>query len=432
MPENGEHEEKDNLEEENESGNENIIPASDVNRQDSSPDNMDLKTTPSDESEKSLEESRQISEFKPTEMTEEPVKNQLKESFHQEKMEMESIEETTRVKRKSYKQQFKKAYKEAILAFKDVNFKSVSPMTYLVTIFLLVAFATLQFLKINLTLPLLSFVLPSNPLLIPLSLFIALLLVITWIAMGLTFAGPFARFLVNNKIAKLLFTKGDVHYIEYVPEEEDIIGFGLVVAKTIALIIAWAAMAATLFSVIASLLSIVMSGFDPAGLIVLDPTQRQQLKLPQLDGFTGPLVFIFQLLIIYILSPLLVTIIVPIPWMLIDARLKAFDSKKSKVNWFIGLKVQQRTRSIVSIAAIVGLGASYAIINRLEVIFQMVAIILVYMALPSVIISFLYLLLFQSRLRQEIIEACGVPLGKTTVELIDNSQLQNDIESRET
>ncbi len=328
-----------------------------------------------------------------------------------------------------FKQKFILGLRETLLAFRNIDFKSVSPSGYAAAVILIIISAVLQFIDIRLDILVISFVLPSSPYLIPLSLLIAVILVILWSALGISFAGHFARFLVHNKMAKMLFTKGNVHYIEHVPEEEDKKGAGVLISKTISLIIVWASMAALLFSVAASVLSLILGDFDPANFIVLDSAQRNAIGLPKLDFIGSFITIAFQFTVIYFLSPLLLTVIIPIPWMLIDVRLKAFDEKKWKINWYIGQKVQQRTRNLVSIGAILALGASFPLYSRAEVILQMIALILVYMALPSVIIALLYLLLFQSRLKPEIIKACDVPYGKTKVELEEDDASVEELES---
>ncbi len=317
-------------------------------------------------------------------------------------------------KRKS----FKTVLKEAILAFRDIDFKSVTPVGYAVAIILVLAFAWLQFITIRINVFDIQFILPSNPILIIISIIIAFLMLILWIAIGIQFAGPFSRILVKNKIVKLLFTKGDVHYIEYVPEKEQRFSFGHVISKFIALLIVWASMAATLFTTLAGLVSIIFKDFNPANFIVLDNAQRTAIGLNQIDLLGQILYILAQILVIYILSPLILTFIVPLPWMLIDVKLKAFNSK-AKINWYIGQKVQARARSIVSIAAIASVGASFALFTRIEVVLQMIALILVYMALPSIIVSLFYLLLFQSRFRKEITKACEVPFAITKVEVVE-------------
>ncbi|MHA2307070.1 MAG: hypothetical protein ACXACU_16950, partial [Candidatus Hodarchaeales archaeon] len=51
-------------------------------------------------------------------------------------------------------------------------------------------------------------------------LVVAFIVIYMWFLLGIKITPIAAHYLVDNKVLKLLFTKGDVHYLEFVPEEK--------------------------------------------------------------------------------------------------------------------------------------------------------------------------------------------------------------------
>ena len=183
-----------------------------------------------------------------------------------------------------------------------------------------------------------SFVIPAHPLGVIISIFIAFAEIYLWFLVGMKVTPKAAHYLVDNKVLKLIFTKGHVHYLEFVPTEQRKIAMPHILNKYIALIIAWVSLSAFLLQIIAGLLL----GGDP---------------LPLLNPGTDVFLFLVRTIVIFILVPIVFTLVYPVGWMLVDAKLKAYN-KFTKLNWLVGKKVVSLTAGIITIGSIVGLGTS--------------------------------------------------------------------------
>jgi hypothetical protein len=212
-----------------------------------------------------------------------------------------------------------------------------------------------------------------------------------------------AHYLVDNKVLKLLFTKGNVHYLEFVPEEKRKIVMPHILNKYIALIIAWVSLSAFLLQIIAGILF----GGNPT--LILNPG-------------TDWLLFLIRTLVIFLLVPLVFTLVYPVGWMLVDAKLKAYNSV-TKLNWLIGKKVVSLTAGIISVGAIVGLGATALDdpLSQLQLILDLVIFCIINVSLIVTIIAIFYNIFFQGTFYNRIIDSIEVGFGVTSVTLVTSN-----------
>ncbi|MHA2165866.1 MAG: hypothetical protein ACXAAT_08405 [Candidatus Hodarchaeales archaeon] len=218
-----------------------------------------------------------------------------------------------------------------------------------------------------------SFVIPAHPLGVLISLIIAFAEIYLWFLVGMKVTPNAAHYLVDNKALKLLFTKGHVHYLEYVPEEKRKIAMPHILNKYIALLIAWVSLSALLLQIFAGLLA----DGDPRALLN-----------PGNDIF----LFIVRTVLIFILVPIVFTLVYPVGWMLIDAKLKAYNNF-TKINWFVGKKVVGLTAGIITIGSIAGLGTTLIDIDplgKLQLIIDLVLFCIVNVSLIVVLIAIFY------------------------------------------
>ena len=246
---------------------------------------------------------------------------------------------------------------------------------------------------------------------IPISFIVAFAVIYLWFLLGLKITPITAHLLVDNKILKFIFTKGVVHYLEFIPEEKRKIALPHILNKYIALILAWVSVAAFLMSLIASLIA----NNDPGR--ILNPVG---------GILEETLLLITRTIILFILVPLVFTLIYPLSWMLIDAKLKAYQ-KGTKLNWLVGRKVSTITGGFITIAALLGLGANAVsgstleqFQTRIELIFGLIFFCIINISLIVILIALFYSIFFQGRFYQEICDSINVGFGITSVTLVDN------------
>jgi len=241
---------------------------------------------------------------------------------------------------------------------------------------------------------------------IPISFIVAFVVIYLWFLLGLRITPITAHLLVDNKVLKFIFTKGDVHYLEYIPDEKRKIAMPHILNKYIALIIAWVSVAAFLMTLIAGLIGNNDPGriLNPGGDILL---------------------FIIRTIILFILVPLVFTLIYPLSWMLIDAKLKAYQ-KGAKLNWLVGRKVASITGGFITIAAVFGLGANVVtgstigqLQTRIELILGLIFFCIANISLIVILITLFYNIFFQGRFYREICDSINVGFGITSVTLVD-------------
>ncbi len=246
-----------------------------------------------------------------------------------------------------------------------------------------------------------SFVIPFNWFGIIVSFVIAFLVIFLWFLLGLKVTPKAAHLLVDNKMLKLFFTRGDIHYLEYVPPEKGKIAMPDIFNKYIALLLAWVSVSAFLMNTLAVFLA---DG---------DPTQI-------LNPGENILFFLLRTLILFFFVPVIFTLIYPLAWMLIDARLKAYNSA-SKLNWLIGKKVANLTSGFITLGSLAALGAD-ALSDwntRAQLMIDLVLFCLINVSLIVVLVSFFYNIFFKGKFYQMIIEEVEVGFGMTSVTLTD-------------
>ncbi len=271
-----------------------------------------------------------------------------------------------------------------------------------------------------------SFVIPAHPLGVLISILIAFAEIYLWFLVGMKVTPKAAHYLVDNKVLKLIFTKGHVHYLEFVPTEQRKIAMPHILNKYIALIIAWVSLSAFLLQIIAGLLL----GGDP---------------LPLLNPGNDVFLFLVRTIVIFILVPIVFTLVYPVGWMLVDAKLKAYN-KFTKLNWLVGKKVVSLTAGIITIGSVVGLGTSIAddLTGKLQLIVDLVLFCIVNVSLIVILIAIFYNIFFQGTFYKRITESIEVGFGVTSVSLVDehgdeiikeeteedSSPIENDKESQ--
>lgn len=246
-----------------------------------------------------------------------------------------------------------------------------------------------------------SFVIPAHPLGVLISIIIAFAEIYFWFLIGMKVTPKAAHYLVDNKVLKLLFTKGHVHYLEYVPVEKRKIAMPHILNKYIALIIAWVSLSAFLLQIIAGLLL----GGNPS--LLLNPG-------------TNIFYFLVRTIVIFILVPIVFTLVYPVGWMLVDAKLKAYNNF-TKLNWLVGKKVVSLTAGIITIGSIVGLGASILddFTGKVQLIIDLFLFCIVNVSLIVILIAIFYNIFFQGTFYRRITESIEVGFGVTSVTLVD-------------
>ena len=245
-----------------------------------------------------------------------------------------------------------------------------------------------------------NFVIPAHPLGVLFSIVIAFVEIYLWFLVGMKITPNAAHYLVDNKILKLVFTKGHVHYLEYVPAEKRKIAMPHILNRYIALIIAWVSLSAFLLQIFSGLLS----GGDPRAL--LNPGNE--------------FLFIIRTILIFILVPLVFTLVYPVGWMLVDAKLKAYNNF-TKLNWLVGNKVVSLTAGVITVGSIAGLGATVFEdpLGRLQLIFDLILFCIINVSLTVILIAIFYNVFFQGTFYRRITEAIEVGFGVTSVTLVN-------------
>ena len=248
-----------------------------------------------------------------------------------------------------------------------------------------------------------SFNIYPNLLGIIISVIIAFVEIYAWFLVGIKVTPIAAHYLVDNKILKLIFTKGNVHYIEFVPEEKRKIAMPHVINKYIALIIAWVSLSAFMLQLIAG---VILSG---------NPTRL-------LHPGNDLLLFLIRTLIIFALVPAIFTLVYPVGWMLIDAKLKAYNSF-SKLNWLVGKKLINLTAGIITVGSIIGLGANILeeTLERVQLVIDLILFCIINVSLIVALIAIFYNIFFQGTFYEHIVESIEIGYGVTDVRLVNEA-----------
>ncbi len=239
-----------------------------------------------------------------------------------------------------------------------------------------------------------------------LAVLVPILTMALWWVLGTKYAPKFGALLTEKKILNMVITKGDIHYFEKVEAETLRITPNSIISKFINLILAWIA-------VVAFLLGFLLSLFTGKSKIYTFFTVQWNSGMP-ID-------YLLKIIIIFVLSPLLMSITIPIPWMLIDTKLKAYSSA-TKTNNFVGRAVQAKLSPLFAIGGLITL-----IMQNLSIdtIILIVIFVIAILALPSVLMVTLYNMLFQVKYYESFLREIPVPFGTTKVDMEVKFQKQD-------
>ncbi|MHA2297328.1 MAG: hypothetical protein ACXAEU_14800 [Candidatus Hodarchaeales archaeon] len=238
------------------------------------------------------------------------------------------------------------------------------------------------------------------------SLLVAVGIIVLWFIIGARYGPTMGNLLVENRVIALLFVRGDKYYFEKVSEEEHVVTGPFVLSRFITFFISWLSISSSLVSLFGNILG---------GLFFPGPTIDPVINLLGNNGLEG---IAWKFLLIMVIAPLILTLIIPITWLLLDVRLKALHSG-SMTNWFVGTKVQSRLNGFISIGALIALGGSFGLdqlVDKLTTIISLVFYCIFYISFPMILIITLYSLLFHTTFYEKFLDAIPVPYGETNVE----------------
>lgn len=285
---------------------------------------------------------------------------------------------------------------EILSIYKNATLKVFTTNGLIMTIVLILLFMATYLVNVSLNATLKLF--QSDVFAILIAIVSAILTMALWWVLGVKYAPKLGALLTEKKIMNILFTKGDFHYFEKVDSDDLRIMPGTIIAKFINLILSW-------FAVTAFLLGFLLSVFP--GSTTADKLTTFFTATP---GLT--LEYILKLLIVFVLSPLLMTITVPIPWMLLDTRLKAYNSS-AKINSFVGRAVQSRLNGLFAVG---GIGTLLLQGLNADNIILAVVFIFGFLAFPTILVVTLYNMLFQVKYYESFLKEIPVPFGTTRID----------------
>ncbi|MHA1984184.1 MAG: hypothetical protein ACW967_07505 [Candidatus Hodarchaeales archaeon] len=319
--------------------------------------------------------------------------------------------------------------KDSIEVYRHANIRVFTRAGLVSSIILIIFFSGIQFLEINIG----SFKSNNDPFYVISYLLLAFLSALFtsslfWM-IGKNYGPKIGNLLVTNKILKIVLTKGDSHYFEKMGVSERKITPALSINKFINLLLTWLAVVAFLIGIFIPLIGgfpfFSGPGFTP-GEYITDFFNA---------NFNNLAYYFIKIIFVLFVSPLLLLIVIPIPWMLIDTQLKSYSSGP-RINHVVGRLVQQRLTSLFAIGGIVSL----ILVNQdFDFYFALIGFILFFIGLPVALVSFFYNLLFQLEYYDEFIKIIPVPLGITSVAMeskitkleTETSPQQKDTEIKE-
>ncbi|OLS16627.1 MAG: hypothetical protein HeimC3_52710 [Candidatus Heimdallarchaeota archaeon LC_3] len=291
--------------------------------------------------------------------------------------------------------------RDAVIVYKQANFRVFTSLGLVVSLIIILIFSLIHFFGFEiggvsvtggLSNFLFNFTLAFGSALFTSSLF--------WM-IGKNYGPKIGTLLVTNKILKIVFTKGDSHYFEKLGVSERKINPGMAINKFINLLLSWLAVSAFLIGSTIRLFDFPVSEF----LISNDN-----------------LLYIFlRYIFVLIISPVLLLIVIPIPWMLTDTQLKSYSSKL-RLNNLVGRLVQQRVASLFAIGGVISL---FLISPSIELLLALIGFIIIFVGLPASLVAFLYNLLFQMEFYDEFIKTIPVPYGLTQI-IMESKSIEDD------
>lgn len=324
--------------------------------------------------------------------------------------------------------------KRVISAYKNVTFSVFTPAGLVTSAVIILIFVVLNLIEFTLIVPFTSLPIQlafPNPVFIVMAIIVAIYTTSLWYIIGTRWAPRVGTLLTEKKILNIIFTKGDIHYFEKTTEEELKILPSHIISKFINLLLSWLAVSAFVIGVLLPLGDIIIVAFgNPIGAFG-NPNQDRMLRFFNPDFGTFPIMYIYKLILIFVISPLLLSIVWPIPWMLIDTKLKSYKSGL-KLNFLVGKQLQSRLSAFFAVGGLVTLFITFAtdIPAFINFIIAFLGFVLFFLGLPSAIIVLLYNLLFQVQYYESILTAIPVPFGSTKVEMEVKIKKKPEIEGK--
>lgn len=253
----------------------------------------------------------------------------------------------------------------------------------------------------------------ADPVRILYSILIAIFLTIAFFFIGTVVSPQLGNFLVTNKFAIMLMTKGNKHYFEKLTEKERKIKHGHIISKLITLILTWASVSTALISIFLSI-----TGDDNV--------------IAFLSNNSDMITVLIRILIILILTPLILSFMIPMGWFLLDVKLKAFDTR-SKTCWYVGTKVDRMLRNIITIGSMMAaLGTTFGdLLAKVTAVLQIFTYSFVISGLAGVITILLYYILFSGGFYDIFLTTINVPFGITHLEILDEEKVPTQAKNTE-
>ncbi|MHA2289866.1 MAG: hypothetical protein ACXABG_13865, partial [Promethearchaeota archaeon] len=207
--------------------------------------------------------------------------------------------------------------KDSISVYKESDIRVFTRAGLITSIFLIIFFGLIQFLNISFG----AYSLAKDSINVIIDLLLAFLSALFtssmfWI-IGKKYGPKIGNLLVTNKIAKIVLTKGDAHYFEKLGDSERKVIPGVAINKFINLLLTWLAVTAFLIGIFLPLLG---------SLLTPGENSEQSILRFLTANFDDPLYYVIKLIFVLLLTPILLNIVIPIPWMLIDTQLKSYSS----------------------------------------------------------------------------------------------------------
>ena len=178
----------------------------------------------------------------------------------------------------------------------------------------------------------------------------------------------------------------------------------IIFGKFLNLLIVWLSVVAFLIGVILPFLGIIF----PAN---ANTTYLRVIVFLQSNTQSNWLIYLLKIVLVLFIAALLLTIVIPIPWMLIDSQLKGYLAEQ-RVNFFVGSQLQQRLASLFAIGGLLSLVLTNF---TLDFIIAFLVFTFLFVSLPAVIVTFLYNFFFQVSHYQVFMQEIPVPYGNTQV-----------------
>ncbi|MFW9916281.1 MAG: hypothetical protein ACFFGZ_11810, partial [Candidatus Thorarchaeota archaeon] len=235
-----------------------------------------------------------------------------------------------------------------------------------------------------------------NPGRIPYTLAISLIVIVIWFTLGTWLAPYIGKLLAESPIIRGIIIGSNTIYFEEKKEGMLKADIGHILSRFFNLFIVWAALSATITSLVANLW------------YETDPERLQEF----LESTSQPDVFLKSLLLIAI-APLAITLLIPVSWMLIDVQIKAL-SKRRRTVWFLGTKIQDKVRIFIAVGAIVTAAGVLGFENW-DLLVHIIILSIARVGLACTLIVLMFTALFHIDYRKDYVNRINIPFGETNV-----------------